>query len=316
MKKLISVFCILFTIFSFSACTPNEEDYLSGVSNEPPVEEDENEFARYENQLYGIILEYPETYERIGNFDADGYISFEGDGNAVFIYVPDDESDLLMTTEEYAYDILNLPKSENAATVTYGKTTGFRTFSKAGGRITVEFVVRGLNAFYRFAYASPESLFSEDDPIFSGVMASIRIDDGKYTLLNKMLAEYTILLEYATSMQYATDANYANHCLNTFETSGEESYLKNATDTFTSMKEKLDEICTHVQGEGESFPDLWNKISATAKRMSDACSSAISAIETGNMADAQKISRTDFTYDLSDSAEMFISAIDTEIGEY
>ena len=317
MKRLISAFCVFLVILSFSACAPSTDNYVSGNIATPPATEYEGELARYENPLWGIILEYPIEYRRIGNFDVDGHISFEGNGNEVFIYTPDkDQKNLNLTAEEYTLEIIGLPESPDAETVTYGKTTGYRTFAEIGGRTVVQFIVKGVDGFYRFDFASPASLFSETDPVFTTVMGSIRIDDGIYNMLNKMLAEYRILLEYATSMQYVTDANYANHCLNTFETSGDESYKTTAANTFQTIKNELLQITAHIPADGESFTDLWNKVLVYANQTISDCDVALAAIESGNIEEAQRLCRVSFTYDLSDTAENFVTAISTEIGEY
>ena len=317
MKRFISAFCVFLVIFSFAACTAPADDYVSGVATPPPVKEYDGELARYENPLLGIIIEYPSEYRRIGNFDVDGHISFEGNGSEVFIYNPDkNKSNLSLTAKEYALEIIGLSESPEAEVVTYGKTTGYRTFAEIGGRTVAQFVVKGVDGFYRFDFAIPAARFSETDPVFTTVMSSIRIDDGIYNMLNKMLAEYRLLLEYATSMQYVTDANYANHCLNTFETSGDESYKNTAINTFLTMKNELLQISAHIPDEGESFPELWNKVLMYTQQTISECDAALVAIETGNIEEAQRLCRVAFTYDLSDTAEKFVLAISTEIGEY
>ncbi len=316
MKKVVSVFCILFLLLNLCACASKNEEYISGAINEPAENVAELSFARYENPLLGIILEYPETFERVGNFNVDNHISFEEAGTEIYIYNPDSEADLMMTAEEYAINSLDLPNDEEAGMVTYGKTLGYRTYSRIGGRMRVDFVAKGLTSFYHFAFVCPESLFSEDDPVFSAVMSSIRIEDGKYTLLNKMLAEYTLLLDYVTTMQYITDANYASHCLNLYETSNDEAHLNTAINSFKTIKTNLDKIHTFVPGEDESFRDLWEKISFSAEKMSGFCSLAISAIHAGNLDEVRRISRSEFPYDLSNNAQLFLDAIATEISEY
>ncbi len=314
MKKFICILSALILVLSLAACQP-EDDAISGIAN-IPEEEPEIKTARYENQLHGIIIEYPETYERVGNLDNDGFLTFEGDGNAVAIYIPDKEADLEMSESEYTTEVLGLPLSSDISLITYGKTTGYRTFTYEENLVTHEFIAKGVDGFYRFSFTCDKDMFSEDDPVFLDIMSSIRIDDGVFISLYKQSAQYTVLLQYATTQQYVTDADYANHCLNNYETSGDAYHIDTAKKTFSSIKDELIAITSYKREEDESFDELWVKIVADAERLQNTCDKAIEAIESGDIKTAQRLTRTEFSYELSDNAALLISAIQTEVGEY
>lgn len=315
MKKLICILSALILALSLSACLP-DDDAISGVAYGPEEEYTDVKMARYENQTHGIILEYPETYKRVGNLDSDGFLTFEGDGNVIAIYLPDTEADLEMSESDYTTDVLGLPLSSDVSLVTYGKTTGYRTFTYNENLLTLEFIAKGVDGFYRFSFTCDRNEFTEDDPVFSDVMSSIRIDDGVFISLYKMSAQYTVLLQYATTQQYVTDADYANHCLNNYETSGDTDQLNTAKETFSSIKTELLAITNHRRKEDESFEELWVKIVSEAERLEGICDNALDALERGDIKTAQKLTRTEFSYSLSDNAALLISAIQTEVGEY
>ncbi len=315
MKKIVCILCALILTLSFSACQ-NRDNFISGVAN-VPAPEPEIKTARYENQTHGIILEYPETYERNGNLDADGFISFDGDGNSVAIYIPDTETDVKeMSEETYATEKLNLPLAPDSGIVTYGKTTGYRTFVYNEDRVTVEFIAKGVDGFYHFSFTTNRDNFSEDDRIFTLVMASIRIDDGVFISLYKMAKEYTVLLQYATTQDYVTDADYASHCLNNYDLSGDKEHIDTALATFATIKEELAKITDYTREEDEGFDELWADIISEAARLQDVCDEAIKAINSGDYEAAKKLARSKFSYDLSEDASLLISAIQTEVGEY
>ncbi len=316
MLKRILFFALTFVfILSLGACTPNEEDYISGTSFHP-IEYETVESARYENRLYGIIIEYPETYERIGNLDLDGYITFEGDGNVVSVYVPDTENNSILTPEEYVDEILRLEKNEESGNVKYGKSTGYKLISRKDGKTTVDFIVKGVNGFYRFAFTSTDEDFTEEDETFMSVMGSIRIDDGIYSKLTRMSSRYTTLLKYATSMQYITDANYANHSLNNYLTTKDERYKTEALNASVTIRTELENIINYEREESELYDYEWDKIIAEAEKVVDACNRAEECVNRGDYEGAQKIARGEFTYALSDNASSFLSIINTEISEY
>lgn len=314
MKRFFYILSALILAFSLTACQP-EDDAISGIATFPE-EEEEIKTARYENQTHGIIIEYPETYERVGNLDSDGFLTFEGDGNSVAIYIPDTEADLDMSESEYTTDVLGLPLSSDVSLVTYGKTTGYRTFTYDGNLMTLEFIAKGVDGFYRFSFTCDKDAFYEDDPVFVDIMSSIRIDDGVFISLYKQSAKYSVLLEYAISQQYVTDADYANHCLNNYETSEDTDHLTTAKETFLSIKNELAAISSHKREEEESFEDLWVKIVNEAERLQGTCDKAVAALDNGDIKTAQKLTRTEFSYELSDNAALLISAIQTEVGEY
>jgi len=316
LKKFTAVLLTLSLVLSLSACfADSSEDYISGEAI--PIEDlSEIDVERYENQFHGIIIEYPVGYERIGNLDADGFITFDGEGNSIAVYIPDSETDLEMSEQDYATNILRLPVSADAQPIVYGKTSGYKTRIVKDDKTTLEFIVKGLYAFYRFSFTCDTEKFSEELAAFRIATESIRIDDGVFTSLYRMSAKYSVLLQYATSQQYSTDANYANHCLNNYEISNDEAHLQTAIDTFSSIKEELGFIINHEREEEESFEDLWVKIVAEAERMSASCDEALAAIESRNIDEAQHISRVAYTYELCEYSQLLISAINTEIGEY
>ncbi|MBQ8003490.1 MAG: hypothetical protein IJ299_00115 [Oscillospiraceae bacterium] len=313
MKKIICVVSALLLCLALGACTPaHEEKYISGISFDP-ADYDTGATARYENKLYGIILEYPEKYQRVGNFDLDGYITFEGDGIAISVYVPDMENNDILTPQEYAETVLGLAESRPAK---YGKCSGCKVTEEADGRIRIDFIVKGVDAFYRFAYEAPAEGFTEENADFQSVMSSIRIDDGVYNKLTRMSSRYTVLLEYAKSMQYITDANYANHCLNSFEMSKDERHKNDALSTSANIRAELLKIIEHKRGEDEGYDSMWEEICAEAQEIIDACISAEEAVKSGNYEEAQRIARTEFSYDLADNCSKFIETINAEISEY
>ena len=314
MKKFICILSALVLTLSLAACQP-EDDAISGVAN-IPEEKPDVKTARYENQHYGIIIEYPETYERVGNLDSDGFLTFEGDGNSVAIYIPDTETDLEMSESEYTTDVLGLPLSSDVSLVTYGKTTGYRTFTYEGDLVTLEFIAKGVDGFYRFSFTCDRNSFVEDDPTFLDIMSSIRIDDGIFISLYKQSAKYTVLLQYVTTQQYITDADYANHCLNNYETTGDADHIDTAKKTFSTIRDELVAIINHEREEEESFAELWAEIVTEAERLKAACDKALEAIDSGDTKTAQKLTRTEFSYQLSDNAALLVSAIQKEVGEY
>ncbi|MBQ7054640.1 MAG: hypothetical protein IJN97_05420 [Oscillospiraceae bacterium] len=313
MKKIIC-FAMAFAIcLSFGACSMSpREDYISGISFDP-ADYDTGALARYENKLYGIILEYPEKYERVGNFDLDGYITFEGDDVAISVYVPDMENNDILTAQEYTESVLELTGSRPAK---YGKCSGSKVVSDDDERVRVDFIVKGVDAFYRFAYEAPAEGFTEENEDFQSVMSSIRIDDGIYNKLTRMSSRYTVLLEYAKSMQYITDANYANHCLNTFEMSKDERHKNDALATSANIRAELMKIIEHERDEDEGYDSMWEEITTEAQEVIDACLRAEEAVKSGNYEEAQRIARMEFSYDLSDKCSRFIETINAEISEY
>ncbi len=313
MKKIIC-FAMAFAIcLSFGACSMSpREDYISGVSFDP-AEYDTRALARYENKNFGIILEYPEKYERVGNFDLDGYITFEGDDVAISVYVPDMNNNDILTAQEYAENVLELMGSRPAK---YGKSNGCKIVSGDDGRVRIDFIVKGVDAFYRFAYEAPEEGFAEENEDFQSVMSSIRIDDGIYNKLTRMSSRYTVLLEYAKSMQYITDANYANHCLNSFEMSKDERHKNEALVASANIRAELEKIITHERGDDEGYNAMWKEIITEAQEVIDACLRAEEAVKSGKYEEAQRIARMELSYDLSDKCAKFIETINAEISEY
>lgn len=298
---------------SLGACSMSpREDYISGVSFDP-ADYDTGALARYENKNFGIILEYPEKYERVGNFDLDGYITFEGEDVEISVYVPDMENNDILTAQEYAGSVLELSGSRPAK---YGKCSGCKVVSDKDGRVRIDFIVKGVDAFYRFAYEAPAEGFTEENADFQSVMSSIRIDDGVYNKLTRMSSRYTVLLEYAKSMQYITDANYANHCLNSFEMSKDERHKNDALNTYANIRAELTKIIEHERDDDEGYNSMWEEITAEAGAVIDACLRAEEAVRNGNYEEAQKIARMEFSYNLSDKCSKFIETINAEISEY
>ncbi|MBQ6902714.1 MAG: hypothetical protein IJN71_06900 [Oscillospiraceae bacterium] len=314
-RRILGVVLALVMTLSLASCAPDTEDYISGTSFDP-IEYDTGAVARYENQLYGIILEYPEKYQRIGNFDLDGYVTFEGDGVVVSVYVPDTENNDILTAEAYVDEVLELPKTEGSGVTKYGKCNGYKVLKREDGKITIDFIVKGVDAFYRFAYSQSEEDFTEENATFQQIMGSIRIDDGVYNMLNRMASRYKVLLEYATSMQYITDANYANHCLNNFASSGDVRHKEEALSTSAAIREEIEKIISHKREEDEQYEEMWNEVVESAEKILESCKKAEECVKTGDYEGAQKIARTDFSYDLSDDASRFLATINAEIAEY
>ena len=313
MKKIICFAMAFAVCLSLGACSMSpREDYISGVSFDP-ADYDTGALARYENKNFGIILEYPEKYERVGNFDLDGYITFEGEDVAISVYVPDMENNDILTAQEYAENVLELSGSRPAK---YGKCSGCKVVSDSDDKVRIDFIIKGVDAFYRFAYEVPSEGFTEENTDFQSVMSSIRIDDGVYNKLTRMSSRYSVLLEYAKSMQYITDANYANHCLNSFEMSKDERHKNDALNTSANIRAELIKIIDHERDEDEGYDAMWEEITEEAQAVIDACLRAEEAVNSGNYEEAQKIARMEFSYTLSDKCSKFIETINAEISEY
>lgn len=342
MKKLLLFLCIVSCILALSSCK-NDPTYDPSGTDYVFLNEKENEsFERYENELLGIIMEYPKDYTKVGNIDIDGFLTFEGDGNVISVFVPDSGSEHLFSAEDYAVKVLGFSKNENSGNVKYGKSNGFKYYEKKGGVTTITFVIKGIDAFYKFSFSSTDKNFSESDPVFTHVMDSIRIDDGIYSRLNLIANRYGLVLEYATSMQYITDANYASHCLKTLESTEMESYRQQAVDSISKIKSELLKITdidtatreelSHII-EHEEFADrtatdasnavakrnfaaLWESVITSAKKDMATCDEILAAIKEGNIKKAHELASLSFSYDLSNSATSFLKTINAEIQEY
>lgn len=307
----------LSVIFSFAACTNHEDLAISGTSFEPIEYENDGEFARYENALHGVIIEYPDGYERIGNLDADGFISFEGDGNIIEVYAADQDHNDILTPEEYTNDIIDIwyIGAESYA-VKYGKTSGFKAVRRKDGRIRIDFAVKGVDAFYRFAYETDEEGFTEEDPIFQHVMASIRIDDGNLNRLSRMATRYSILFEYVVNLDYVTDINYVNHCLNSYELSKDKMHIEEALSYVGTVRTEITKITEYEREEEEGFDDEWQEIFSEAEKVLACCDRIEEKIKSGDYEEAQRMARTEVSYELAEKAEDFVAIINAEIGEY
>ncbi len=317
MKRLICAILALIVIASFAACTNHEDLAISGTSFDPIDYVNEGEFARYENAYYGVIIEYPEGYERVGNFDTDGYISFEGDGTVIEVYASDKEHNDILTPEQYTNDILDIWYiGEESYSTKYGKTSGFKAVRRNDGRIRIDFAVKGVDAFYHFAYETDEDGFSEDDPKFQYIMGSIRIDDGNYNRLSRMAARYSLLFEYVTQLNYVTDINYVNHCLNSFELSKDDMQKKEALRYVDSVRTEIEKITAYEREEGEGFDEEWQEVVTEAENVIDCCDRIEAAIFSENYSEAQSIARSEINYALSEKAERFVAMINAELGEY
>lgn len=316
-KKMIPLF-VAVIVFTLCGCTGGEEDYISGTSFNPEDYRPANAYEEYQNKLHGIIIDYPIEATRQGNFDIDGSIAFVSENSEIEIFKPDTEnSETMLTAEEYANEFLDARKEENTAAVKYGKSSGFRIIRKEDdGRTSVDFVVKGTDAFYRFKYISSEPDFSEDNPEFQYIMGSIRIDDGEYNKLYRMSSRYKLQLEYATSMQYITDSNYAIHCLNNYETTKNERNKAEAIATYDNIKKEMTVIINYKREEGEGFDEEWQAVLEGAQEIYSACEKVLSYINDGRDEEAQRLSRSEFGYALSDAATRFIETINAELAEY
>ena len=317
MKKIICAVLALIIIMTFTACTNHEDLAISGTSFDPIDYVNEDEFVRYENAAHGVIIEYPDGYERVGNFDIDGYISFEGDGNIIEVYASDKENNDILTAEEYTNEILDIWYiGEESYSTQYGKTSGFKAVTRKDGRIRIDFAVKGVDAFYRFAYEADEATFNEDDPKFQYVMSSIRIDDGNYNRLARMAARYSLLFEYVTDLKYVTDINYVNHCLNSFELSKDELQKQEALRYVDSVRMEIKKITAYEREKDEGFDTEWQEVVVAAETVIGCCDRIEAAIFSENYAEAQSIARSEVNYELSEKAERFVATINAELGEY
>ncbi|MBQ7119963.1 MAG: hypothetical protein IJO09_07085 [Oscillospiraceae bacterium] len=315
MKKILYIIMAAIMVLSLCACE-EEEAPISGKEFDPDDYALET-VERYEHRDYGIIIEYPSAFsEKVGNFELDGYISFEKEDAAVFVYVPDYENNDVLFVEGYAKDILKLQGEAGSGNTKYGKSSGYKSISHSGDRIRVDFVIKGVDAFYRFAYETKAEGFTEEDETFRQVMESIRIDDGVYNKLTSMAARYKTILDYAKSMQYITDADYINHSLNNFESTNEERHKNSALSTCVTIRTKISEICDYERAAGDIYEKEWNKIVGLAKGIVESCDRMEACINEGDIEGAQKIARTEFKDDLSKAAESYLSIINSEISEY
>ncbi len=315
MKKIISFVLMLLMLSLLVACAPDAEDYISGTEFEIP-EFQTDTFAKFQNKNHGIIIEYPERLQRLGNFDLDGYICFEENDVSLRVYIPDTDTETIMSVEEYATRILKFPVTAESENIKYGKSTGYKAVLRKDGDATVEFIVKGVDGFYRFSYTCLESNFEKKTEEWEEIFATIRIDDGVYNKLGRMAYLYKELLEYATSMQYVTDANYANHCLNNFEISSDPQNKTDALNTYKNIKEELNLILNYERDESEPYGEFWERVISETEKMIAVCDEAIAAIERGDTWEAQKLARISVTYELSDVSSKFLSIINAEIAEY
>lgn len=315
MKKILSLILALVMLSVLVACRPNSDEDISGVAFDLP-EYNTDTFSRYENKHYGIIIEYPEKLQRLGNFELDGYICFEVDDISLKVYIPDTETETIMSVEEYTNRFMKFGKTDESENIKYGKTTGYKSVIRKDGNLTVEFIVKGVDGFYRFSYTCLEETWEDNKKSFEEIFSSIRIDDGIYSKLNRMAIRYKELLEYATSLQYVTDANYANHCLNNFNITGSPQDKEEALQTWKSIKSELSLIANYEREEGEQYGEYWDKIIVEAESMIAVCDDAIATIERGDIAAAQRISLTAVSYELSEVSAKFLSIINAEIAEY
>lgn len=316
-KKTLYILLMALMLLSFCACekTPGMGDAISGTEFDPddyaPVT-----MERYEHRNYGIIIEYPSNFEKTGNFELDGYMTFEKDDSAIYVYVPDYENGDILFVEEYATEELDLPDGKGSGISKYGKSTGYKAVEYTDDGVRIDFVVKGVDAFYRFAYETTAEGFTEEDETFQQIMASIRVDDGVYNKLTSMVSRYKTLLEYATSMQYVTDINYVNHSLNNFSTTNEARHKQIAIDTCIKARTEIEEICAYERMEDDMYEQEWEKVIEKATEVIEHCKAIEKAINEGDVAGAQKIARTEINYDLSDAAAAYMSIINSEIAEY
>ena len=302
-------------VLSLCACEEKQEA-VSGVPFDPEDYAPET-IERYEHRNYGIIIEYPSSFsKRVGNLELDGYITFEKEDATIFVYIPDYDNNRFLFVEEYAEDVLELPTGDDSGIARFGKSNGYKAVEKTDEKKRIDFVVKGVDAFYRFAYETTDEEFTEADETFLQVMGSIRIDDGMYNKLTSMISRYTLLLEYAESMQYVTDINYVNHSLNNFLTTGEERHKETALNTCRTVVEEISEIRDYERTDGDLYEKEWGKIVEKASEVLDCCNRIEKAINDGDIATAQKIARTEVSYELSELSAGYISIINAEIAEY
>ena len=316
-KKAVFALALI-AVLLLGGCSNPDEDYISGKSFDPDDYRPENAYEEYQNKLYGIIIDYPSDAVRQGNFELDGSIAFVSEKSEVEVFKPDSEnSETMLTAEEYAKKVLDAKDESDTASVKYGKSSGFRIIKKTDdGKTEVDFVIKGTDAFYRFRYISSEENFDENNPEFQYIMRSIRIDDGEYNKLYRMANRYALELEYATSMQYITDSNYAIHCLSSYETTKDERNKAEAVSAYDNIKKEMTEIINYKREENEGFDEEWQKVTGKAHDIYAACEKIQGCIKDGRDEEARRLSRSEFGYDLSDSASRFIEVINAELSEY
>ncbi len=301
-------------VFTLCACEEQQEA-VSGTPFDPEDYEPDT-IERYEHRNYGIILEHPSSFERKGNLELDGYITFEREDATIYVYVPDYDNNKVLFVEEYADSILELSGDEGSGITRFGKSNGYKAVEKTEEKTRIDFVIKGIDAFYRFAYETTNEDFTEEDETFLQIMSSIRIDDGVYNKLTSMISRYNVLLEYATSMQYVTDINYVNHSLNNFGTTGEERHKETALTTCQTVRTKISEIRDYERADGDMYEKEWEKIVEKASEVLDCCNRIEQAIKNGDIAEAQKIARMEVNYELSETSSGYLSIINSEIAEY
>ena len=314
-KKLLYIFIAAVTVLSLCACE-EEQEAISGTPFDPEDYAPET-IERYEHRNYGIIIEYPSSFSnRVGNLELDGYITFEKEDATIFVYVPDYDNNRVLFVEEYAEDILELSGDEGSGIARFGKSNGYKAIEKTDEKTRIDFVVKGVDAFYRFAYETTDENFTEADETFLQVMGSIRIDDGVYNKLTSMVSRYKVLLEYAESMQYVSDINYVNHSLNNFLTTGEERHRETALKTCRSVREEIIKIRDYERTDGDLYEKEWEEIVEKASEVIDCCNRIETAINGGDISAAQKTARTEVSYELSELSAGYLSIINAEIAEY
>ena len=294
------------------------EDAISGTEFDPD-EYNLETIERYEHREYGIILEYPSGFERVGNFELDGYMTFEKDDTSIYVYVPDYDNNDVVFVEKYVKETLGLRGDKGSGVAKYGKSSGYKLVSNSGDKIRIDFVVKGIDAFYRFAYVTNAEGFTEEDETFRQVMESIRIDDGVYSKLTSMSSRYRVLFEYArmeSPENYVNDVYYINHCLNSYETTNEARHKQEALTTCRNIIEKISEISGYNRNEDDIYEEEWQKVKKAAEEVLECCERIEKAINNGDYAYAQKIARSEVNYDLNRAADAYLSIINAEIAEY
>ncbi len=314
-KRITAAIILLLIVFSMSSCG-NEQDAISGVDPNAGIVYDDREYSRYENRTYGIIVEYPSEAQRVGNYEKDGYLSFTWEKSKLEIYVPDEDNMDVTSAEEYVVDVLKIRPNDESGNMSYGKSSGYRVITHEDGYIRSDFYILGAEAVCHFGYVCPEDETLDTNPTYQTVMASIRVDDGKFNNLASMSNRYGVLLEYAISMQYITDINYVNNCLGNYADLKDKDYLAKAKESLGLIREEIEKIVNYERKEGDLYDEIWERVLEPAEKLYKACDDIEKEIESGNISKAQSIGNKEFGYKLSEEAQNYLSVINDEIAEY
>ncbi len=300
-----------------ASCGVDPEDYVSGVNPNPEVPVD-GEYEVYESDTYGIRLEYPSDFEVEGQLETDGRIRFFDETDEIIAYMPDSQHQDLETTSDYVKEVLEIGQDIKGSfmEVDYAKSTGCAVDTHENGVTTVNYIIKGENAFYRFVYKCPSEEFSTTDDEFWHYMNSIRVDDGTLAMYEKRLEEYSELLAYAEALGYVGDANRGMHAIENYMESKDERYIIEAQEAYGKIKTEVNAIIGTDVSEEEDFPTEWSVLCEEGKDVIESCEKIENAMADSDYEFAIGLARSEFNNTFGSRAGDFLYALELQIENY